>query len=241
MRNINLLVILAILLGLSAPSVSAAPFKSSQVLIRDVSPTHWAYDSVKEVVEDYQIMQGDGNGNFGGYRNMSRYELAATIANLIQFYNEEFAADREDLSSLANIMEQFQEELRILEARMASLNDKVANMEHILDTDGVAMKKQVAANTESIGVLEESGFIFDKLIKGTARDIKHVSYGFNHEPRWERVTREKSGNRYEHKKELSGDVGDQQWVSGEIKNEIEGEVLSEVESSIEDDAYLIEE
>ncbi len=197
-------------LGLFSSAVSAEaldPYAPKTVVLRDVSPSHWAYDDVKEVVEDYQIMKGYNGGNFAGYKNLTRYELASTISNMIKFYNQEFTADREDLTSLANIMEQFQEELRIVEARMLNLYRKVGSVERALNVDVADLKENVADNSGDIGVMQESGFILDKLVKGTARDIKHVAYGFSHKsPKERRLEREADLKDAEDALELQADT-----------------------------------
>lgn len=230
MKYLQSAIISALIFGSSA--VSAAPLAKGEIYIKDVSPSHWAYPAVKEVVEDYQIMKGDGRGNFAGYKTMSRYELASTVNNLIEFYNEEFAADRQDLSSLASIMEQFQEELRILEARLTSLNDKLALMEDSHGEDLSSLKTELAVSKEQIDVLEESGFIFDKLIKGTARDVKHVAYGFNHaSPKTRKAA----------KHSMLEKPITQEWVGEELGSDIEvdAEVLIDTSSDL-NGGYLIE-
>lgn len=213
---------------LAAPSIAA---DYSQPAVRDIPTNHWAKDSVKEVVEDYGLMKGDGRGNFSGWKNLSRYELAVVLSNLLSFYNEEFAADREDLSSLANIMEQFQEELKILEARTAEMDAKLAEMEESHGGER-NIGQRLVANEETVATMKESGFVLDKLVKGTARDLKHVAYGFSHTPRSSRKAR------YKHKhggaiKEVQATNG-----NGPINTtlEVEAEVLQEVEETVEDAA-----
>ena len=190
--------------------------------LSDVDQNHWAYDSVKEVVEDYGIMRGDGTGRFFGYKQPTRYELATTISNLIKFYNEEFTADREDLTSLANIMEQFQQELRLLESQNADLRSQISRLESGLEA-------KVAHNEEHIDTLRESGFIYDKVIKGTARDLKHIAYGFSHENEWAKRKAERQASR----------GNDELAVLDE--SDVAGELLEEVDDSYLDSEYILEQ
>lgn len=144
----------------------------AQSNFRDVSATHWANDAINNV-SDLEIMKGDPSGNFSGYRTLNRYELAVVIDNLMQVYNAEFAADREDLSNLVTIMEQFQDELRILEKRTAEISAKLDS----ISTDDERTKELAQAvqlNNEQINSLQEKGFWVDTVIKGNYNDIKKV-------------------------------------------------------------------
>lgn len=169
---------IARVIGLCALLLSMAPsFAEYQGPVKDLPTSHWASGAVQEVV-DYGIMEGDGNGYFKGYKNLSRYEMAATINRLIEFYNQEFVADREDLSSLASIMEQFQGELRQLEGRVAQLNGELDVARKACGTQIARMSNDLDVAKGDIHGLQNEGFIYDDILKGTFHDVKYVFNGF---------------------------------------------------------------
>lgn len=155
---------------------------SAATTLRDVSSSHWAYGAVKEVVEDYQIMQGYPPGYFKGANTMTRYEFAVAISNLIGVYNKEFLADREDLSSLVHIMEQFQEELKMLTEKVSNMNEKISGLDNsisvikqnIANINLEELSNRLAGAEDRITELQNSGLVVDTLIKGTIRDVKKV-------------------------------------------------------------------
>lgn len=141
--------------------------------LKDLNSNHWAYESVKEVVGDYEIMKGDPSGRFSGNRRMSRYEFAATLSNLMNFYNEEFAADREDLASLVHIMEQFQEELKLLETRTAALNSKIEQLDTVLAEYKEKTDNRISNVEEGVDGLSRAGLI-KNFLRGSTNDVKSV-------------------------------------------------------------------
>jgi chromosome segregation ATPase len=150
--------------------------------INDVPKQHWAHGAVREVVEDYKIMQGDPSGKFRGGSPMTRYEFAKVVSNLAQYYNKEFTADREDLASLVHVMELFQTELKVLEERNSALSGKIENLNANI-TSLQADRAQLAAEIESIKTdtqntekkLDERGFIVDTVVKGSVNDMKKMA------------------------------------------------------------------
>lgn len=167
--------ILAGLLATSMLFASANLAKAQDEMppLRDLNSNHWAYESVKEVVGDYEIMKGDPSGNFSGNRRMSRYEFAATLSNLMNFYNEEFAADREDLASLVHIMEQFQEELKLLETRTAALNSKIDQLDTVLAEYKDKTDMRLTDAEAGINELSNAGLI-KNFLRGSTNDVKSV-------------------------------------------------------------------
>ena len=69
----SLVLAMAMALGVTASAYAANPFS-------DVPAGHWAYDSVNKLAAA-GIVDGYGNGTFGGDRLMTRYEMAQIAAN----------------------------------------------------------------------------------------------------------------------------------------------------------------
>ena len=70
----SLVLAMAMALGVTASAYAANPFS-------DVPAGHWAYDSVNKLASA-GIVDGYGNGTFGGDRLMTRYEMAQIVAKV---------------------------------------------------------------------------------------------------------------------------------------------------------------
>ena len=101
--------------------------------LRDVSPTDWAYEALRSLVERYGCIVGYPDRTFRGNRAASRWEFAAglnaclnTMERLIQ---ENVAVLREDIEKLKRLMQEFEAELAALGARVDNLEGRVAFLE----------------------------------------------------------------------------------------------------------------
>ena len=101
--------------------------------LRDVSPTDWAYEALRSLVERYGCIVGYPDRTFRGNRATSRWEFAAglnaclnTMERLIQ---ENVAVLREDIEKLKRLMQEFEAELAALGARVDNLEGRVAFLE----------------------------------------------------------------------------------------------------------------
>ena len=81
----------------------------------DVSPNHWAYTAVNNLVEDYGCLAGYPDGTFRGNEAVTRYEFAAAmdacLGNFLQLVEQERQVD----------LGEFFEELEALEAELGTL------------------------------------------------------------------------------------------------------------------------
>ncbi len=101
--------------------------------LQDISPTEWAYEALRGLVERYGCIVGYPDRTFRGNRSLSRYEFAAglnacmnTIERLIQ---ENVAVLREDIEKLKRLASEFEQELMALGARIDNLESRVAFLE----------------------------------------------------------------------------------------------------------------
>lgn len=56
--------------------------------LRDVTPDHWAYAAIKNIVDKYKIMDGYPQGVFGGDQKLTRYEVAALIKRFVEYVDK---------------------------------------------------------------------------------------------------------------------------------------------------------
>src|SRR5690554_8152898 len=83
----------------------------SAVSINDVPSDHWAYQSVKELI-DRGLLSLYDDGTFRGSDKVSRYELAEIVARILE--NIETGVSRvssEDMDLLRKLSVEFQEEI----------------------------------------------------------------------------------------------------------------------------------
>ena len=120
----SLVLAMAMALGVTASAYAANPFS-------DVPAGHWAYDSVNKLAAA-GIVDGYGNGTFGGDRLMTRYEMAQIVAKAM--------AKGANVDRLAA---EFADELDSLGVRVAALEKKSDNVKitgeiryHYQDNDG---------------------------------------------------------------------------------------------------------
>ena len=107
----SLVLAMAMALGVTASAYAANPFS-------DVPAGHWAYDSVNKLAAA-GIVDGYGNGTFGGDRLMTRYEMAQIVAKAM--------AKGANVDRLAA---EFADELDSLGVRVAALEKKSDNAEN---------------------------------------------------------------------------------------------------------------
>ncbi len=181
----RLVLIITLLLSASAPVLARSKAQPPKAL-KDVPKTHWASGAVQDLY-DSGVMVGDPTGAFRGGSAMTRYEMAVALSSLINNYNKELLEDREDLASLVNIMEQFQNELSALNQKLNQINQSLGIVTTTVDvvqgqSEEVAAKvdetgAELAVIKKDITKLQNRGLIYGTIIKGTANDIKSVGKG----------------------------------------------------------------
>ena len=105
----SLVLAMAMALGVTASAYAANPFS-------DVPAGHWAYDSVAELAAA-GVVDGYGDGTFGGDKLMTRYEMAQIVAKAM--------ANGANVDKLAA---EFADELDTLGVRVANLEKKADNV-----------------------------------------------------------------------------------------------------------------
>ncbi len=105
----SLVLTMAMALGVTASAYAANPFS-------DVPAGHWAYDSVNKLAAA-GVVDGYGDGTYGGDKLMTRYEMAQIVAKAM--------AKGANVDKLAA---EFAEELDSLGVRVANLEEKTDNV-----------------------------------------------------------------------------------------------------------------
>ena len=102
--------------------------------LRDVSPTAWAYEALRSLVERYGCIVGYPDRTFRGDRATTRWEFAAGL-NACLNVMERLIQDgvgvlREDIDKLKRLVQEFESELAALGARVDNLEQRVAFLEN---------------------------------------------------------------------------------------------------------------
>ncbi|WP_444337459.1 S-layer homology domain-containing protein, partial [Phascolarctobacterium succinatutens] len=98
----SLVLAMAIALGVTASAYAANPFS-------DVPAGHWAYDSISKLAAA-GVIDGYGDGTFGGDKLMTRYEMAQIVAKAMA-----------KGASVERLAAEFADELDNLGVRVANL------------------------------------------------------------------------------------------------------------------------
>jgi hypothetical protein len=109
--------------------------------LQDVSPSDWAYEALRNLVERYGCIEGYPNGTFRGNRAITRYEFAAGLNACLQEIEGLIAASAdeeegkqqqvapEDLETLERLVQEFQAELATLGTQVDNLEERASVLE----------------------------------------------------------------------------------------------------------------
>lgn len=132
MRLTRMIAVMFFVTGAAAMSARAA------VEIKDMPPSHWAYKSVKKLVEKGYLAIYD-DGTFRGDQPVSRVVFAAALGKLIdQIVNGELALGGGDLDTIKRLGEEFRNEIADYDSRMKALDKRVSDIESaqvVIQTD----------------------------------------------------------------------------------------------------------
>ncbi len=101
--------------------------------LRDVSPSDWAYEALRSLVDRYGCIVGYPNQTYRGNRALSRYEFAAGLNSCLNQIERLIASSeailREDIDTLNRLIQEFEAELATLGGRVDNLESRIAFLE----------------------------------------------------------------------------------------------------------------
>jgi len=137
---LNLLPVLAqenppLELSVNEPLLSKAPPELEEITnvdqLTDVTPRHWAYEALRDLVERYRCIDDFGERKFNGDRALSRYEFAAGL-NLCLFKIKRLLSaletkvvSQKDLAAMQKLQEEFATELQATAGRIDQLEQRI--------------------------------------------------------------------------------------------------------------------
>ncbi len=103
--------------------------------LSDVSPNDWAFQALQSLIERYGCIAAYSDGTYRGDRTLIRYEFAAGLNACLNQINTLIAnnttnlVNREDLTTLQQLQEEFSEELIALRGKLDNLEVKTTTLE----------------------------------------------------------------------------------------------------------------
>ncbi|MGF1542617.1 MAG: iron uptake porin [Pleurocapsa sp.] len=101
--------------------------------LRDVSPTDWAYEALRSLVDRYGCIAGFPNQTYRGSQPLSRYEFAAGLNSCLNQIERLIASSesvvREDLDTINRLTQEFEAELATLGGRIDNIESRTAFLE----------------------------------------------------------------------------------------------------------------
>ena len=133
--------------------------------LRDVSPTDWAYEALRSLVERYGCIVGYPNQTYRGNQALSRYEFAAglnaCLNQIERLIASSEAVTREDIETLQRLVQEFEAELATLSGRVDNLEGRTAFLEdHQFSTTTKLSGEVIFALTDAWGDEDTGNTIF---------------------------------------------------------------------------------
>ena len=101
--------------------------------LRDVSPTDWAYEALRSLVDRYGCISGFPNQTYRGSQALTRYEFAAGLNSCLNQIERLIASQntvtQEDLDTINRLSQEFEAELATLGGRVDELESRTAVLE----------------------------------------------------------------------------------------------------------------
>jgi hypothetical protein len=101
--------------------------------LRDVSPTDWAYEALRSLVDRYGCIAGFPNQTYRGSQPLTRYEFAAGLNSCLnqieRLISSQDSVSTEDLETINRLNQEFQAELATLGGRVDEIESRTAALE----------------------------------------------------------------------------------------------------------------
>ncbi|HEY9771640.1 MAG TPA: iron uptake porin [Coleofasciculaceae cyanobacterium] len=101
--------------------------------LRDVSPTDWAYEALRSLVDRYGCIAGFPNQTYRGSQPLTRYEFAAGLNSCLNQIERLIASQgsvgAEDLETITRLSQEFEAELATLGGRVDEIESRTAALE----------------------------------------------------------------------------------------------------------------
>ena len=139
-------------------TVPHSPTRVNQVTnvsqLKDVSPTDWAYEALRSLVDRYGCISGFPNQTYRGDRPLTRYEFAAGLNSCLNQIERLIVSSEsvtpEDLQTIQRLSEEFESELATLTGRIDQIEASVAALEDNLFSTTTTLTGEAVFSLSSI-------------------------------------------------------------------------------------------
>ncbi len=101
--------------------------------LRDVSPTDWAYEALRSLVDRYGCIAGFPNQTYRGNQPLTRYEFAAGLNSCLNQIERLIASQgsvsQEDIDTITRLSQEFEAELATLGGRVDEIESRTVVLE----------------------------------------------------------------------------------------------------------------
>lgn len=138
--------------------------------LQDVSPTDWAYEALRSLVDRYGCIAGFPNQTYRGSQALTRYEFAAGLNSCLNQIERLIASQgssvgQEDIETIARLTQEFEAELATLAGRVDELESRTA----VLEDSQFSTTTKLAGET-IFGVASVAGGSNEELIESQGDD-----------------------------------------------------------------------
>ncbi|MFM2311905.1 MAG: hypothetical protein RLZZ04_1181 [Cyanobacteriota bacterium] len=131
--------------------------------LRDVSPTDWAYEALRSLVDRYGCIAGFPNQTYRGNQSLTRYEFAAGLNSCLNqierlIASSESSVNPEDIEAINKLNQEFEAELATLGSRVDEIESRTAVLED----------SQFSTTTKLVG---QSIFGVASVVSGSNEDL----------------------------------------------------------------------
>lgn len=135
--------------------------------ISDLSPSHWAYQAVKKLV-DAGYLQLYDDGTFRGNYPVDRYTLASVVAKvLVEMGEGSTETSKEDIELIRKLSNEFRSELVMLTMKNKALEERLAKIEE----SKLILAEDQTKNSTNIKLLSNEAKELQNQVASLARDI----------------------------------------------------------------------
>lgn len=121
--NKTIILSILILFQLSFITPAYSIDTATSLTFTDVDKSHWAYNALKELIEQYHFKIGYPNNTFKGDRDISRYEVAALLLQVLNKLPGK-KIEPEDKAMIENISDEYSKELDFIKEQIQTLQDQ---------------------------------------------------------------------------------------------------------------------
>ena len=194
--------------------------------LRDVSPTDWAFEALRSLVDRYGCIVGYPNQTFRGNQALSRYEFAAGLNACLNQIERLIASSeailREDIDTLNRLTQEFEAELATLSGRVDNLESRTAFLEdHQFSTTTKLNGEVIFALADTFG----DGAVGNDETQTTFSDRVRLNFDTSFTGRDRLRTRLQANNTPEFDDDLTGTDSTRLGFDGDDDNNIELEAL----------------